>query len=289
MKKLILAFLMLLYLSPSVQALQTLSGDYVIVDTPINDDVLTSGGTININAPVFGVIAIGGDVNVNAPVKNDLIVVGGDINVNSDVGGKIVAAGGNINLKGDVGTNAVIAGGSIQIHSTIGKDALIFGGSFINAGEVKGNLTVRSKEFKNVGIAGKVDFKKSEFLHDVKGFFSIASILVTIGLIIPGIILSRLFPTQFMMIEEEVRKSPLRNTVLGFVLLIVSVVLIAILAITVVGLTLALILGMLFAIALILSTLFVSFSIGKKIASRFGSKINNIPVSYTHLTLPTKA
>ncbi len=280
-KRLIIISLLLILLLPNVQALKMLSGDQVSIDSPIDDDVFVAGGTVNINAPVASAVIAGGDVNINAPVSGDVFVAGGAIAVNSDVGGKIVAAGGDIDLRGDA-RNAVIAGGNISIHSTtvISKDAVIAGGNVLNAGTIVGNLSVRAEEFQNTGTAGSVDFERSEGLHGVEELMikmmNILYILITVGFLILGIVLLKLFPTQFFIVEEEVRKSPVKNTLVGFVLIIASVILIILLAVTVIGFPVALIMGMLFIIALMLSSLFVSFAVGRKIVDLFKVKTNDI-------------
>ena len=273
MKRLIIISLMLILLLPHVQALQMLSGDQVSVDSPIDDDVFVSGGTVTINAPVASAVIAGGTIIINAPVSGDVFVAGGQILVNSDIEGKIVAAGGDIDLRGDA-KNAVIAGGNINIHSTtvISRDAVIAGGNVSNAGKIIGNLTVRAENFQNTGSAGSVDFEKSEGLQGLQRVMNIFSILMTVGFLIIGIILLKLFPAQFFIVEEEVRKSPVKNTLVGFVLIIASIILIILLAVTIIGFPVALIMGMLFIIALMLSSLFVSFAVGRKIVDLFKFK-----------------
>ena len=277
MKRLIIISLMLILLLPHVQALQMLSGDQVSVDSPIDDDVFVSGGTVTINAPVASAVIAGGTIIINAPVSGDVFVAGGQILVNSDIEGKIVAAGGDIDLRGDA-KNAVIAGGNINIHSTsvISRDAVITGGNVSNAGKIIGNLTVRADNFQNTGSAGSVDFEKSEGLQGLQRVMNIFSILMTVGFLIIGIILLKLFPAQFFIVEEEVRKSPVKNTLVGFVLIIASIILIILLAVTIIGFPVALIMGMLFITALMLSTLFVSFTVGRKIVDLFKFKTHDI-------------
>lgn len=281
MKRLLLVALLLVLLLPHVQALQMLSGDQISIDSPIDDDVFAAGDTITINAPVAGLVIAGGDIVINAPVNGDVFVAGGQIAVNSDVDGKIVAAGGEIDLKG-AATNAVIAGGEVNLHPTvvISRDAVISGGTVSNAGTIVGNLTVRAESFQNTGSAGFVDFKRAEGLREfesrLRQLSIIVHILMAVGFFILGIILLKLFPTQFFRVEEEVRESPLRNTAVGFVLIITSVILIFLLAITIVGLPVALIMGMLFIIALMLSYLFVSFAVGRKIVDALKVKTNDI-------------
>jgi hypothetical protein len=293
MKRLIIISLMLILLLPNVHALEMLSGDQVSVNSPIDDDVFAAGGDVNINAPVTSVVIAGGDVNINAPVTSvviaggdvninapvsgDVFVAGGQISINSDIEGKIVAVGGDIDLRGDA-KNAVIAGGNINIHSTtvISRDAVITGGNVSNAGKIIGNLTVRAENFQNTGSAGSVDFKKSEGLQGLQRVMNIFSILMTVGFLIIGIILLKLFPAQFFIVEEEVRKAPVKNTLVGFVLIIASVILIILFSVTIIGFPVALIMGMLFITALMLSSLFVSFAVGRKIVDLFKFETNDI-------------
>jgi hypothetical protein len=284
MKRLLIIFLVLLVLLlPHAQALQMLSGDNISVDTPIDDDVFAAGDTITINAPVTGVVLAGGNISINAPISGDVFVAGGQIVVNSDVGGKIVAAGGNIDLSGNA-TNAVIAGGQVNIHPTavISRDAVISAGAVSNAGTVVRNLTVRAEQFQNTGSAGMVDYQKSEGLQELQQtmakVLSIVSILMTVGFLILGIILLRVFPAQFLSVEAELRESPLRDTAVGFGLIIVAVIAIFVLAITIVGVPVAFVMSMLFIIALLLSTLFVSFAVGRTIVDLLNVKTNDILV-----------
>jgi len=277
MKRLIFISLLLILLLPHVHALQMLSDDQVSIDSPIDDDVFVAGSTVTINAPVASAVIAGGTVIINAPVSGDVFVAGGQILVNSDIDGKIVAAGGDIDLRG-AAKNAVIAGGDIAIHSTtvINRDAIIGGGNVSNAGKILGNLTVRADNFQNTGSAGSVDFKKTEGLRGLQNLMNLFSILMTVGFLIIGIIFIKLFPTQFFIVEEEVRKSPVKNTLVGFVLIIASVIVIILLSVTIVGFPVALIMGMLFIIALMHSCLFVSFAVGRKIVDLFKVKLNNL-------------
>jgi len=184
MKRLIFVSLLLILvlLLPHVHALRMLSDDHVSIDSPIDDDVFASGGTVTINAPVASAVIAGGTVIINAPVSGDVFVAGGQILVNSDIDGKIVAAGGDIDLRG-AAENAVIAGGDIDIHSTtvINRDAVITGGNVSNAGRILGNLTVRADNFLNTGSAGSVDFEKTEGLRGLRNLINIFSILMTAG------------------------------------------------------------------------------------------------------------
>ena len=90
------------------------------------------------------------------------------------------------------------------------------------------------------------------------------------------VVLLKLFPKQFTTVEETLRRAPLKNAVIGLLLIIVSAIVIILLMITGIGVPMALVLGMLFAIALITSGLFVALALGRKIGSALNLKIGDI-------------
>jgi hypothetical protein len=282
----IVFLLALVLLSTGGLGLRTYSGDSVLIETPVDDDIFAAGSAVTINAPVNSVTAVGGTLNINAPVKGDVFVAGGQIHVNSDVGGKLVVAGGNVFLDGNVGTNLVAAGGQIDIlpGKTVNRDALIAGGSVANAGRVNGTLTVSSNQFSNTGSAGKVDFRKVEDNKEEPigardrdyGGFNVFGLLTMLGYFILGLILVRYLPCAFTTVDREVRDSPVLKTLLGFVLIIASVIAILLVAVTVVGLPIALISTLLFAAALMLTGIFVSYSVGKWIGERLKLKYGSL-------------
>ncbi|MEA2045159.1 MAG: hypothetical protein U9N48_01340 [Euryarchaeota archaeon] len=281
-----LGFLLLIFvLLPSgAQALVILGDDVVSVDEPIEDDLFITGQSININAPVDSAVIAGGDIDINAPVKGDLFVVGGQVNVNSDVGGKIVAAGGTINIRDNVARNVVVAGGQVRIRSTseIGRDVLILGGNVYNAGNINGTLTVRADSFQNVGTAGKVDFERAktdpQWDDEASKWMSTFSILTIVGFFIVGLIILRLFPFSVAAVDREIGDSTAIKALMGFILIIATVVLIIISAVTVAGLPLAMILGLFFIAALMLTNLFVSYSLGGKISAALKPDLNDMLV-----------
>ena len=265
MRYMIVLILGLLLIPSGVQALTFLGGDRQVIDTPIPDDVVASGGYLTINAPVESLTAAGGMVVVNAPVAGDVIAAGGTLILNGDVGGKVLAAGGDIELNGNV-TNALITAGTVRIgkNAVVQRDAVISAGEITNEGSVLRNLTVSGDTFNNPGTAGNVTYEKPEepgLLSDIISF------LFAIGFLILGIFLIRSFPGMFSAVVGQIEKNPVILTILGFAAIVASVIILAILAITIVGLPIALVAGLLFAAALMISSLFVAYALGDLIAS----------------------
>jgi hypothetical protein len=259
------SILLLSLVSQQGSALQVFSGDRVTISEEISDDVFVSGGIIELNASVDGAIITGGTIRVSAPVRGDLIVAGGQIDIANEVEGKIVAAGGTINIRGNA-TNLLASGGNINLRpgSVIERDALLTGGLIDHAGVVEGKLTVRANEFLNRGESGSLDAQEGAFFEGLDFFINIVVLLATLGFIILGLVIIRVFPRPFFAVEERVRKAAALNTAVGFIMIIVSAIVILLLAISLVGLPIAAIMGMLFVIALMLSTVFVSYSTGLK-------------------------
>lgn len=260
-------------LSNAVQALQTFSGETISIDKPVEDDVFAAGNVLSINAPVNSAVVAGGSLNINAPVKGDVFIAGGQVNINSDVGGKVVAAGGNVNVGGNIGTNLVAAGGNVNIlpGKIIGRDALISGGNVVNAGKVNGNLTVNAGSFQNTGSAGRVVFynrTETEKAQPRGGGFNFFGVFMAVGYLILGLIMLRYLPGLFSIVDTEIRTSPVLRTIIGLVMIIVTIIVVFIVAITVVGLPIAVIATLLFITSLMLTGIFVSFSLGRWIGDR---------------------
>jgi len=265
---LLLLLLLVLALSTAASALVTRSGGTVRIDQATDDDVFATGGMVTIDAPVGSLVAAGGQVTVNAPVKGDIIAAGGQVTVNSDVGGKVVAAGGSVILNGKVGTNAVLAGGTVDLgsSSSIGRDATVSGGSVTSAGKIAGKLSVKANTFENRGTAGTLEVELRNRTGVMGTLFSVFGILFTIGLFILGLLLIRFSPGTYRMVEDELPRSWIVKIVAGFVALVAGFFVIILLAITLVGLPIAILLGITYLAAVLLSTLFVSSVLGKKVA-----------------------
>ena len=266
----------------SAFALQVISGNQVSIQEPVQDEVVIFGETVYIEAPVRGAIVFGNIIFVNAPIEGDLFAAGGQITVNTDVSGKIVAAGNMVDLSGK-STNAIIAANNVHFDPTsvINKDAYAVSGTVNNEGNISGKLVAMTDNFQNYGTIGELEItSQNSMMKDIEDWLSIFGILFVIGFGILGIILVKLLPIQFDSVRLVMNKSIIKNTVVGFLLIILFVVVIVLSAITVVGMPVSAFGVLVLLIGLILSSLMVSFALGKKILELLGRKssgdINNI-------------
>lgn len=280
MKKIVLACIILvaLLVPASVGAVERKSGDRIVIDTPLDDDLIAFGGSVIIDAQIHGdVFIFSGEIEINAPITGDLIAFGGQITVNDDIGGKIIAAGGMIDVKGEA-EKVLAAGGVITFHSTAVIEKYVFagGGTVSNAGEVKGDFYVATETFENTGTI-RGDIVKEEpapYAEEAQAVFSaifnIMSILWKIGYFVLGIIFIKVFGGLFFTIQKEIKQSWLKDMGVGFLLILLTVaafVVVLLLSVFFIGILLlptALVTVMFFVMAaFVLPGIIVSYAFGE--------------------------
>ena len=192
------------FFSP-VSAFDTRSGDNIVISEPIDDDLIASGGSMIVNAPVKSITWAGGTLIINEPVEENLIAAGGTIQVNAPVGADLIAAGGNIDVAGNVEGKILAAGGTVTVsgnaenvaasggtviigkNAVISKDVIIGSSGYTTQGTIYGNLTIENEQ---------EDSKASmEKIGDLLGMVvTLAMLICTFGFLILGIVLFKLCP-----------------------------------------------------------------------------------------------
>ena len=264
-----------------------LTGETITINARVEGDVLAAGGTVIINAPVNGdLLVLAPDVTVNAPVSGTVTAVGWQVRIRANVGGRILALGWTVNV-GSRALKLVALGRTVQISvaSVIEQYAYVAAGTVEHDGFVMGELRVVTNDYQGSGIAGntikegfgaQLPIWLSVIFRDIAGpYASILvtfNVLITLGFLALGLALLMVFPRQFSSIHDTVLKSPVRNTVTGFLLIIGTGITCVLFAVTLVGLPLAAISGMLLFAATMISPLFVSLALGKKVTGAINFK-----------------
>lgn len=276
--------LLIALLLPTVGAVEIISEDNIHIDEPVNDDLFVSGGTVVIDAQVNGdIVVVGGDITINYTVTGDVIAAGGQIEINGEVTGDVFAAGGFVTIKGDVGERVVAAGGVVELkgsaekvmlaggtvtigsESVIEKYAFVSGGTVNNNGTVQGDMFVGAETFSNKGtVSGEIHYEEPPPVMEGLAWVGfLLGIVIKIGFFILGLIFIKLMPKLFFAIQNEVKTSWLVRLILGFVLLIVTVIVCVLCGITIILLPLAGVLALLFVLALMVSGIVVSYALGE--------------------------
>jgi hypothetical protein len=300
-----LAALLLLAVSlSSIYAAQVPQNGSISIDTPMDHDLFLTGETITINARVEGdVLATGGTVIINAPVNGDLLVLAQEVTVNAPISGTVTAVGWQVRIRASVGGRILAVGGTVSVGSralklvalggtvqisvatVIEEYAYVAAGTVEHNGAVMGELRVVTNDFQGSGIAGKtiqegfgaqLPMWLSVIFRDITGPYAsilvTLNVLVTLGFLVLGLALLVVFPRQFSSIHDMVLRSPVRNVVTGFLLIIGAGVTCVLFAVTLVGLPLAVISGMLLLASTMVSNLFVSLALGKKVVGAINLK-----------------
>lgn len=149
----------------------------------VDDDLFTSGGTVDVDANVAGdIFAAGGSLEIAGKMGDALVAAGARIGVDAEIGGDALIAGCMLNLRGSVGDNLVAAGcnitidadvsgkaiasaGSVRIgrKASVGGDAWLAGGQVTIAGTIARDVRVAAGNILILGdIAGDVDAQGEE-------------------------------------------------------------------------------------------------------------------------------
>jgi len=134
------------------------SGNTVIIDHPVSQDLYLVGGTIVINAPVHGdLVVAGGKIYINDTVTRDVLIAGGTVVLKGYVGGKVRCLGGNVRLDDLLQGDLLVGGGDITVEKgcIVTGSVLAGGGRLTLYGEVKEDVRVHAGKFMLYGPVGR--------------------------------------------------------------------------------------------------------------------------------------
>lgn len=294
--------LALLLAMPALGLVLRSDGDVTIgAGEVINDDVLVTGGTVNVFGKISNdLIIAAGNVAVSGSVGGDLIVGGGNVTVSGPVAGSIYAGGGNITLTSTVGRNVAVGGGTVIVDKAarITRDLAVGAGNVTLAGTVGRDLQVNSgtltltdsaRVTRNLlaytsspsiaagAVIGgqRIIRKQPEQRQPAGGWFAMYlfhSLFYSLGLLLVGLPLIALAPRLTDQTESMLKTHPWGSLLAGFLVLIAAPIAILIVAITCLGLPLAFVLWSLYLVALIVSPIFTAILIGRFVMRQPGAR-----------------
>lgn len=247
-------------------------GGNIIVSGPIQGDLMSAGGTLNINGKVSGDERVaGGTITISNSIDGDLLAAGGQINImsGSTVGKDVEIAGGNINYSGDSNGKVSVRGGNVYINGKVKGDLLVVAET-IKIGPnavISGNFNYSSPNEavleQGSTISGAVNFNKTT-LSEKKdmpnkgllfGFITMGLLIKLITTIIIVLIFIYFFKKQSEEITKEGISNFWENAGKGFIMLVIVPVVIIISFVSIIGAALGLIMAVLYALFLIISSI----------------------------------
>jgi len=266
-------------------------GGNTAVDAPVAGDLLSVGGNVTVDGDVAGsVTAVGGNAEVNGRVGRNLRLAGGDLSVGpgAEIGGNLGLAGGQMRMDGTVHGQVKVGGGSLRIDGRVDGDVRATAGEVVlgpNA-SIGGRLHLRSgqplRRADGAVVAGGIvrdgwfgvdgdghvlggdDFDPSFGRIWVSGV-GLVSTLLLMGL---AALVVGLMPRLSAGFSRQLRQRTGASLLLGLALLAGVPVVAVLLAVTVIGIPFAVLLILLYLLALPLAYVAAAVGLGDWLLQR---------------------
>jgi len=163
-----LVLLVTVLLAGPVLAAEFETGDVVVIDEDVDDDLYVAAAKITVNSTIHGdLIAVGGDIIINGTIDGDLWAAGGKIHINGTVADDVRFAGSDLKLgpSGEVGDDLFAAGFGFAAEpgSAIAGDTFVAGYQALLGGDIAGDVKVAAAGQEISGrIAGDVEAEVDE-------------------------------------------------------------------------------------------------------------------------------
>ena len=199
-------------------SLQASSGDKISIKDPVLGKVIIFGETVSIDATNKDAIIFANILSVNAPKEGVLFATGGQLTVNSNISGIIIAAGNMIDLS-EKSTNAILTANKIYFdpEAIMIRDAYVAGGSISNNGNISGKPMALTDNFQNKNMVEDLQIHSPEsVMLGMKGWLRLFGIFGVVGFGFLGVMLVKLLPNHFGSVRLVIKRSLIKNKVLGF-------------------------------------------------------------------------
>jgi len=237
-------------------------------------DLVVAGGTVRLSGMVEqDVYVAGGSIIITGEVTGNVIAAGGEIQIlpTAQIGGSVIAMAERLQLSSYLQQSAWLAGSNIFILQGSAGNLNLAGESLVLAptASVAGNLTVRVEEDgldDQASVAGQRDIQYSEVDREAGSasviaqfFYDLAWRAVFLGTLLV------VMPTVLKRGSAQLKSALVASASSGMIWLAGIPLLILVLFVTVIGIPLAGFLGLLYFAVVLLSWVFPTFALGKKL------------------------
>jgi len=270
-------------------------GGLVIIEGTVDGDVFAVAGDLKISGTVTGdVIAlVGGPAEISGTVGGSIRAAAVTIEVPGIVADDLAAVAVEATVLGSVGRDMILVAGEADLLGRVGRDVLLQAVRFSVDGPVGRNVEVRVDTMllgpeadiagdllyqasdpatvdPNASISGQ--FTRRDVLAPVwaKAVTRMVSILSLLGLIVAGLISAWLFRGTAAGAVAEVERHPWRSAAIGLGALLFVPILLIPLFLTLVGIPVALLLLVLWMVAVLLGPIPAVTRFGEVVLRRRG-------------------
>ncbi len=251
------------------------SGSTVTVAGTVNGDVFCAGQTVFITGTVNGdVMCIGQEVNISGTVNGSVRAAGQSVSIAGTVQRAVSLAGQSVSVQPNakIGGDATLAGSSVNIAGTLARDVYVAGETVTVTGSIARNLDVRTDNL-NVSaesIGGDVSQVKSPAPVEQKSstlpltgiklavFFGLAMFVTAMALVAVA-------PRKFQSLADDALPKPGKTLLVGLLVAFLLPIALVTLLVTIVGIPLAIMLGIIWAGAALLSGPVFAYIVGRRL------------------------
>jgi len=259
------------------------SGNYVVINTTIDDDILSGADTLIIDAPVKSVtwggttlvvnapvetniLAMGGTVTVDAPVGADIMVIAGTLTTEADTGGKVMAVGDSMTFNGNA-TNVMVTGTTVTLGPTavVSHDMMVSAETYDEQGTVMGETSFDRQDPDDFAV----------FAAIIGFFLLVIRVLFVISLFLLGLVLIAVAGdhVRAAAVPMSTPGGALLSFVAGLAGALVAGSLLFLLGITFVGIPIAIALSCLFVLALLAAVPVTAWCTGRWVTKLAGKDV----------------
>lgn len=262
----------------------------------VQGDVFAVGGTIMVLGDVNKDLNVaGGTLILEGDIGDDARLVGGTLAIGGKISGELLAAGGQIILTSEleIGGNTELAGGDILINGDVGGDLTVYGETVHIDGKINGNVFVKASQKLTIGdkaeifgnlnysapekliiedgakIAGEVVFKEivapKNKAMSKKSFIGLFGMGWLLGLLISlagALVIYFIFGKKIKEAVNYTLDNFGKETLRGFVILVVLPIAVVISLATVIGVLLGVAGILLYLLMAIFASIFASIILG---------------------------
>jgi hypothetical protein len=265
----------------------------------VEGDVICAGQTININGTVNGNVRVAGNsISINGTVVRNVMAFGASITLGTDasVGWDFLLVGANGEIRGKIGRDLYGAVTSATIAGEIGNNVQLRlddrsktekGGNrksslnITKTAVIRGKLTYTAAQKATIAaeasIVGEITHNQPKIKTDKKDltvFWAWSKLYSIFSALVIGLVLISLWKDEIKKMTDKMLDKVSTSIGWGIVIMFLTPIIAILLVITLIGIPLAILLMLVWLIAIWLSKIFVGILVGRSILERIWNKQN---------------
>ncbi|MFA6307439.1 MAG: hypothetical protein WCS88_02020 [Patescibacteria group bacterium] len=263
------------------------AGNTIVIDSEnINGDIFAAGSNITIKGKINGSLRLAGtNIDFIGEVTKNAMVAGQNFRVDADskLAGHLTFWGQALNVAGQVGSLEG-AFSSLRLSGTVNNDADIYltqpVKDAINISDdavINGTLyyqALKKVEINSKAAIGNVSFNEiiKKTKEDKSSARAFGLLIKFFGMLTLGMVILYMWPSVFATAYQRVYKKPLASFFQGFGLLLLTPIFCILLAITFIGIPIAIVLMVLWGLAMYFACIFAAWILGSFVKHKFLAK-----------------